>query len=259
MQRDNFKIKLKFSKGFLDYGVKTGELLHYVASLAIDEINELTDKELDSNGQMFAPYAGRRGIGKRTPKRGDDGKIVRHPDGKWIWADDPPRVPVTLRSPYKIQDGKRMRDNIAVSPKIIKPNAKSVRIRALGTRGHYKFKMTVRNEIRANTCHETNRVFLAVSQATVDKILAGIKHGDLMAYVKKKRREAVDDATLKAERKVKRKLAASRRAAKTAFANAANRHKQALAALERAGFVIDPVVLQKITKTRRARKTRKRR
>lgn len=140
--------ELKVSPGFMQYGVDTGYMLHYLAHQVRDIIRERTAKGRAIGGQPFAPYRERRAV-----ERDEAGKIKRNAKGQWQESVvRGPQDPVRLRSPYTVAQGKRLLDNLIISPRLLEGKSLTMRkisaayIRPSGSRAVSRLKRGNKSE-----------------------------------------------------------------------------------------------------------------
>jgi len=99
----------------MGYTGDTGYLLHYLAHQVRDLIIERTAKGKSVSGAPFAPYRRQHSL-----ELNDDGTVKRNASGQWLEAEvRGPTGAVTLRSPYNVPSGKRMMDNLVITPRIL--------------------------------------------------------------------------------------------------------------------------------------------
>jgi hypothetical protein len=224
--------EIKFSKGFLAYKADPGALLLYLGTRVLEKINERTDSGLDYTGAPFSPYP------SDTTIRTNDGQINRGEKGQWVISTIPdPRTLVTMRSKKDVPEGRRMRDNVGMSPRAPGPKTEKIYIAPSGGRSDSKkrgFQKAFPHKARANTAQQY-RTFLALDPAFWLELIQGISRDMVFAFAKKARAEREQ---LLAERKAQVEMRRAEAAAKRA-ANAAKRAARK-AALEAKKLGLDP-------------------
>lgn len=283
-------LKFKIPKDFMRYSVSVGELLAYIAELVVDSINKRTDHGFDSQGRPFKGYTGYRTI------IGDDGNYLRDRYGRFrseLVGD--PRKSVSLRSMQDVVRGKRLRDNLGMTPRNPGPNAKRIKVQPVGGRRtepsnkqkekerykegkvggvaakaakgegtkYVKFKDRAKFASGFESPPGTNtkvlRPYIGVTPAEWNMLISEISRDQVLAFVKKRRMEPLNSEAKKRFKQAKRAQQRARRAranaAKRAKRSAEAKHREALR--RKRQLKIQPGESAKAAYKRKSRSTRK--
>jgi hypothetical protein len=148
-----------------------------------------------------------------------------------------------------------MRDNLIISPKMLRPADKKATLRFSGTRDGFA------HSGRASTCYDNGlRRFLEFSDADRDEIMGELDDGLLLAFVEKRGKQMLEADIGKALRKTELLRRRDEAKARAAHSTALARHQAFLAHLEAVGVAYSDDELEATWKrasaTVRRRKTK---